>query len=170
MAKDYNNPLELLSDEATKDKFLKNFDKVEVVHFAGHFVANSQSPGNSKLLFAGGELRTSELGAYKLPRAKLVVLSACETGFERYDKSEGAIGIARTFLALGAPLVVASEWKVDSESTKDLMIAFHRNRKQRQLTTAESLRQAQLEKLRNGPTQQPYYWAAFSLFGGYANY
>ena len=167
---DYQKSLELLDDKATKEAFLNNFAGVEVVHFAGHFVANRQSPGNSKLLFAGGELRSSELGAYKLPKAKLVVLSACETGFERYNKSEGAIGIARTFLALGAPVVVASQWKVDSEPTKDLMIAFHRNRKEKLMTSAESLRQAQLEVLSRDETKAPFYWAAFSLFGGYANY
>ena len=170
IAASYPKSLELLGGEATKDKFLRNFANVEVVHFAGHFVANRQSPGNSKLLFAGGELRSSELGAYKLPKAKLVVLSACETGFERYDKSEGAIGIARTLLALGAPVVVASQWKVDSEPTKDLMIAFHRNRKDKQITSAESLRRAQLEVLSREETRAPFYWAAFSLFGGYANY
>lgn len=170
IAVSYQRPLEMLGGEATKERFLRNFAGVEVVHFAGHFIANRQSPGNSKLLFAGGELRSSELGTYKLSRAKLVVLSACETGFERYDKSEGAIGIARTFLALGAPLVVASQWKVDSEPTKDLMIAFHRNRKEKGMTSAESLRQAQLEVLSRDKTTLPFYWAAFSLFGGYANY
>jgi CHAT domain-containing protein len=166
----YGKSQELLGGEATKDEFLRNFTNVEVVHFAGHFVANRQSPGNSKLLFAGGELRTSELGAHKLPRAKLVVLSACETGFERYDKSEGAIGVARTFLALGAPVVVASQWKVDSEPTKDLMIAFHRNRNEKRMSSAESLRRAQLAVLGGDRTKAPFYWAAFSLFGGYANY
>lgn len=170
VAADYNNAIELLTSDATREKFLRNFLRVEVVHFAGHFVANRESPGNSKLLFAGGEMRASELSSYKLPLAKLVVLSACETGFERYNKSEGAIGIARTFLALGSPIVVASQWKVDSEPTKDLMIAFHRNRKKLRLTTAESLRQAQLEILRRDETKAPFYWAAFSLFGGYANY
>ena len=166
----YPKPLELIGGEATKEKFLVNFDKVEVIHFAGHFLANRQTPGNSKLLFAGGELRSSELGAYKLQKAKLVVLSACETGFERFNKSEGAIGIARTLLALGAPIVVASQWKVDSEPTKDLMIAFHRNRKQKGMTSAESLRRAQLDMLSREQTKAPFYWAAFSLFGGYANF
>jgi CHAT domain-containing protein len=166
----YPKSLDLLGGAATKDAFLRNFADVDVVHFAGHFVANRQSPGNSKLLFAGGELRSSELGTYKLPKVKLVALSACETGFERYDKSEGAIGIARTFLALGAPVVVASQWKVDSEPTKDLMIAFHRNRKEKRLTSAESLRQAQLEMSSRDKTSAPFYWAAFSLFGGYATY
>lgn len=170
IAADYYNSLQLFGGDATKEKFLHDFAAVDVVHFAGHFVANPRSPGNSKLLFAGGDLRSSQLSAYKLPRAKLVVLSACETGFERYDKSEGAIGIARTFLALGAPLVVASGWKVDSEPTKDLMIAFHHNRREKKLTTAESLRQAQLTTLRNPETRAPFYWAAFSLFGGYAKY
>lgn len=170
IAGSYQRSVEMLGTEATKDKFLRDFANVEVVHFAGHFVANRQSPGNSKLLFAGGELRSSELGAYKLPKAKLVVLSACETGFERYNKSEGAIGIARTLLALGAPVVVASQWKVDSEPTKDLMIAFHRNRKDKRMTSAESLRRAQLEVLSRDETRAPFYWAAFSLFGGYANY
>jgi CHAT domain-containing protein len=166
----YRKSVELLGGEATKDRFLLSFGSVEVVHFAGHFVANRQSPGNSKLLFAGSELRSSELGTYKLPKAKLVVLSACETGFERYDKSEGAIGIARTLLALGAPVVVASQWKVDSETTKDLMISFHRHRKEKLMSSAESLRQAQLEVMSRDKTKAPFYWAAFSLFGGYSNY
>lgn len=170
IAATYAQAHRLLGSEATKDRFLQSFTQAEVIHFAGHFVANRQSPGNSKLLFAGSELRSSELSTYKLPKAKLVALSACETGFERYDKSEGAIGIARTFLALGAPLVVASQWKVDSEPTKDLMISFHRHRRERGLTSAESLRRAQLEVLSHHRTQAPFYWAAFSLFGGYANY
>jgi CHAT domain-containing protein len=170
IAADYHHSLNLIGAAATKETFLRSFAGVDVIHFAGHFMANARSPANSKLLFAGGELRSSELGTYKLPRTKLVVLSACETGFERYDKSEGAIGIARTFLALGAPLVVASQWKVDSEPTRELMIAFHRNRKANRLPSAESLRRAQLEMLSNDRTRAPFYWAAFSLFGGYTGY
>jgi CHAT domain-containing protein len=166
----YPKPLALFGGNATKEAFLRGFTGASVIHFAGHFIVNRRSPANSKLLFAGGDLRSSELGAYKLPLAKLVVLSACETGVERYDRSEGAIGVARTFLALGAPVVVASQWKVDSEPTKDLMVAFHRNRKALGLTSAESLRRAQLEMLGRVGTREPFYWAAFSLFGGYANY
>jgi CHAT domain-containing protein len=166
----YTRSLELVGGGATRDAFLRGFTGAQVIHFAGHFIANRRSPANSKLLFAGGDLRSYELGAYKLPRAKLVVLSACETGVERYDRSEGAIGVARTFLALGAPLVIASGWKVDSEPTRDLMVAFHRKRREQGLTSAESLRRAQLELLNRRETEEPFYWAAFSLFGGYASY
>ena len=169
IAGDYQRALEFTGAEATKEKFLGNLERVDVVHFAGHYVANRQSPGNSKLIFAGGELRSFELSAHRLSKAKLVVLSACKTGSEVYNRSEGAIGIARTFLALGAPVVIASQWEVDSEQAKDLMIAFHRNRTQKRLSSSESLRQAQLEmiEVKGG---EPFYWAAFSLFGGYGNY
>lgn len=167
----YSRPLsfELIGNDATKEKFLQQMANVDVIHFAGHYVANRQSPGNSKLLFAGGELRSFELSPLRLPTNRLVVLSACETGSGVYNKSEGAIGIARTFLALGAPMVIASQWQVDSEPTKDLMKAFHWNRKQKGMTSIESLRQAQLA-MRSSEKAAPFYWAAFSLFGGYGGY
>jgi len=170
IAKDYPGAQEFTGDKATRESFLDNIENAEIIHFAGHFVANERAPGYSKLLFAGGDLRSFELAEKRLPKTKLVVLSACQTGFEHYNKSEGAIGIARTFLATGAPLVLASNWQVDSEATKDLMIAFHRNRKENGWTSAESLRQAQLELLKNEATAAPYYWSAFNLVGGFAAY
>lgn len=170
ISSEYQKSQTLIGSDATRSAFIKDFPRVAVIHFAGHFVANRRSPANSKLLLAAGELRSSELGAYKLPLAKLVVLSACETGVESYSESEGAIGIARTWLGLGAPIVVASQWKVDSGPTKDLMIEFHHNRKSLHMNTAESLRQAQLQMLGRDETKAPFYWAAFAPFGGYTNY
>jgi CHAT domain-containing protein len=169
VASNYQRALELTGSAATKEKFLKNLDKVDVVHFAGHYVANRQSPANSKLLFAGGELRSFELSAHALTKPKLIVLSACETSSELFNRSEGAVGIARTFLALGVPMVVASIWKVDSEQTKELMVAFHENRIKKRMSSVESLRQAQLAML-GGKEAAPFHWAAFSLFGGYGSY
>jgi CHAT domain-containing protein/TolA-binding protein len=169
VASNYQRALALTGGAATKEKFLKNLDNVDVVHFAGHYVANRQSPANSKLLFAGGELRSFELGAHWLSKPKLIVLSACETGPELFNRSEGAVGIARTFLALGAPMVVASLWKVDSEQTKELMSEFHVNRTKKRMSSVESLRQAQLAML-GGKGSVPFHWAAFSLFGAYGSY
>jgi len=170
IAANYPNAQKFIAENASKENFLNNLEKAEIIHFAGHFSVNAQSAGNSKLLFADGDLRSFELAERKIPKSKLVILSACETGFERFNRSEGAIGIARTFLAMGTPLVVAGNWKVDSEASKDLMILFHRNRREKGLTSAESLRQAQLELLRREATAAPYFWSAFGLVGGFANY
>ncbi len=170
IAKGYPGAREFTGDKATRESFLSNIESAEVIHFAGHFVANERAPGYSKLLFAGGDLRSFELAEKRLPKAKLVVLSACQTGFEGYNRSEGAIGIARAFLATGVPLVLASGWQVDSEATRDLMIAFHRNRKEKGMNSSESLRRAQLELLKNEKTSAPYYWSAFGAVGGATNY
>lgn len=177
IAKFYSQPKLDLGAEATKTKFLAEMPGAEVIHFAGHFVANPESPSYSRLLFsADGEesdLRSFEIAAMKLPHAKLVVLSACRTGIEKFYEGEGAIGIARTFLAVGAPLVIASSWSVNSEATKDLMIAFHRYRRVKGLPAAEALRRAQIDMLKgvnDGNFREPYYWAAFSIIGGSSNY
>jgi CHAT domain-containing protein len=160
----------LVGEEASKRRFLSSYTGAGVIHFAGHFLTNPQAPANSKLLLADDDLRSAELGATRLPKTKLVVLSACATAFERFNRSEGSIGAARTFLALGVPLVVASQWKVESAATRDLMIAFHRGRKQSAVGSAESLRQAQLGILKKPEWNAPFYWAAFSIYGGYASY
>ncbi len=170
ISKNYANNQKFIGTNASKQNFLDNFANAEIIHFAGHFVANNDSPSNSKMLFADAEFRSAELAEKKLRKTKLVVLSACETGFEKFNKVEGSIGIARTFLAIGTPLVVASNWKVDSDATKNLMISFHHKRTQERLNSIESLRQAQLEMLKTNDLSQPYYWSAFAVNGGATNY
>lgn len=166
----YSNAKKFVGENAVKKEFLDNFENFEVIHFAGHFVANGESSVNSKLVFADESLRSFEFADKKLAKSKLVVLSACETAFEKINKSEGAIGIGRNFLAMGTPIVVASSWKVESEATKDLMIAFHKSRKNNGRSTVEALRHAQIEILKNDKTAAPYYWSAFSSIGGYTEY
>lgn len=179
ISKFYENPKKLIKKEAVKSEVLANFGKTNIFHFAGHYVANPNSSLNSKLLLTQpdnsddefvGELRASEILQTKNPNLKLAVLSACETGIEKFYKGEGAIGMARTFLAVGTPIVVASQWKVETESTSEMMKSFHRNRKEKGLITSEALRQAQLEMITNKQFSEPYFWSAFSAIGGSVNY
>ena len=166
----------LIGANATKETVLSEIAENSIFHFAGHYVTNEASSPNSKILLArqsgNGDLRVSEIAEKRLAKSKFVVLSACETNGEKVFQGEGATGIARTFLAIGAPIVLASNWKVDSEASKDLMISFHRNRTEKGLKIAEALRQAQIEMLKNADAnfQSPYFWSAFSAVGGYTNY
>ena len=119
-----------------------------------------------------GVLQAFEVEEMKLPRTRLVVLSACQTGTERTYKGEGAISIARSFISVGVPIVVASLWPVDSNATADLMIKFHRYRKVSGLSSVEALRKAQLDMLGSSDEvkKRPYGWASFVVFGGYADF
>lgn len=169
----YPGALALTGARAQKAAFVERLPSADVIHFAGHYVADERSPMRSRLLLARDEaLTAADVYGEQLPKARLVVLSACETELERYDSGEGMIGIARTFLAAGAPLVVASQWPVDSDATVELMIRFHRLRKEEGLNTTRALRRAQQEML-SGPDERhrnPYYWAAFLPVGGHAEY
>jgi CHAT domain-containing protein len=174
----------LLGDEATLPAVKRSLNKVDVVHLATHAVPDERSPLLSKLLLSKdgvgkdqahhaqrGFLQASEIYETKFSRTRLVILSACQTGIERAYRGEGAIGLARPFLT-GVPLVVASLWPVESEVTADLMISFHKYRKQDHVSTVEALRRAQLKMLYNQQPNLPpnYGWAAFVTIGGYAEF
>lgn len=161
-----------LGRKAVKQDIIDNLNEANVLHFAGHYVPNANSPALSKLLLASSDLSVEEITQKKLPRMRLMILSGCETGIEKFYNGEGMIGAARAFLASNVPLVVASQWSVDSSPTAELMVKFHRYRKHKGLPTIAALRQAQIDMMTgdNQSYRQPYYWAGFLPIGGFTEY
>jgi CHAT domain-containing protein len=104
-------------------------------------------------------------------KADLAVLSACETGRGEFVSGEGVLGMSWAVLTAGTPTVVVSQWKVDSASTSQLMVAFHRTiapaaaRPGPIAGKAEALRKAQMELIRIPKYQHPFYWAGFEMLG-----
>jgi len=170
----------LCGEKATKIKVRAEMEKSDIIHLALHSVGDSDSALRSKLILAkdsegneaGGTIQAYEIYRLRLASARLVVLSGCTTGIERYLGGEGMMGISRSFIARGVPIVVASLWPVDSESTAELMISFHRHRRVDHVATAEALRCAQLETMsaQSGRYRRPYYWASFVAIGGYTEF
>lgn len=169
-------------DEAIKKEIEPKLDWADVIHFATHYHADDYSPAKSRLVLAdrGGasmsdrssDLSMEEIQTRRLARAKLVVLAACQSGIERYYAGEGLIGLSRAFIIAGVPLVIASQWKVDSDPTAQLMIDFHQYRKTRHLSTTQALRLAQISMMNHEDERyrQPYYWAGFFPIGGHVKY
>jgi CHAT domain-containing protein len=86
--------------------------------------------------------------------------------FAKEIKGEGLVGLARGFMYAGAPLVVASLWKVDDRATSELMKRFYQGMLGPEaLRSAGALRQAQLSIWKQKQWREPYYWAAFVLQG-----
>jgi CHAT domain-containing protein len=174
----YESPVLLTGSQAKEDVVRREMLHADVLHLSTHYVADSVSPMLSKILLSPGQgsgqdgvLRLSDIYQLRTLRARLAVLSACQTGVESYFGGEGAIGSSRPFIAGGVPLIVASLWPIDTQATSDLMIAFHRSRKQLGQSTVEALKTAQLDMQRKGNRyQHPYYWASFIAVGGYSEY
>jgi CHAT domain-containing protein/tetratricopeptide (TPR) repeat protein len=184
VASNYLSSVCLSRGQASKGAVLREMPRANVIHIASHFVSSDSSPMRSRLLLAedpsedsrekatNGALEVSEIFRAKLPLTRLAVLSACQTGNERYYRGEGAMSLAHAFIAAGVPLVLASAWSVDSEATTELMSSFHRMRKHGAASSAEALRRAQVAMLSGTDSRQqhPYYWASFNLIGGFAEY
>jgi CHAT domain-containing protein len=96
-----------------------------------------------------GILTAAEVADLNLSTARLVVLSACETGLGQIAGGEGALGLQRAFQIAGARTVVSSLWKVDDAATQLLMAQFYENLWQKRMPTVAAFRQAQLSLLRN---------------------
>ncbi|MFN0121005.1 MAG: CHAT domain-containing protein, partial [Blastocatellia bacterium] len=171
----------LTGPDARKEAVIQRLPEADVAHLATHYVTADRAPLRSRLLLAraaspdAGEdtdvLRADQIYRLSLKRTRLVVLSACDSGVEGYINGEGMQGLSRVFLAAGVPLVIGSQWLADSAATSDLMIAFHKYRKEGGLKTGAALRRAQLDLYLNRPEyRHPYYWANFSLIGGRADY
>jgi CHAT domain-containing protein len=170
----YDHGRVMVGPMATKQNILSEMPKSDVVHLALHSIEEPHAEMHSKLILSKEQngssdvLEAGEIYELSLPRTRLVVLSACQTAVGRYYGGEGTFSFARAFFVSGVPVIVASLWPVDSEATAKLMISFHQIRRQQHLPTAEALRRSQLSML-NGTDQRfhhPYYWAAFSVFGG----
>ncbi len=160
--------------EAREDRAKAEAGRFKVLQFATHGVFNDANPLYSYLILSpdaqkGGDdglLEARELMNLNLS-ADLVVLSACETARGRVSSGEGMIGMTWALFVAGVPSTVASQWKVSSAGTTQIMLDFHRNllNKSKQSDKAAALRAAELGFLRKGTFRHPFYWAGFVLIG-----
>jgi len=74
----------------------------------------------------------------------------------------GSKGLTRAFSYAGSRSVLSSLWRVVSQTTEPLMVAFYSYLREG-FGKTEALRQAQLDVI--GIYPHPRYWAAFCLVG-----
>jgi CHAT domain-containing protein/Tfp pilus assembly protein PilF len=167
----------LFREQAQEGTVKTEADKYSVLHFATHAILDDNSPMYSRILLsdtATGNQEDGMLEAWEFMkldlRARLVVLSACQTARGRIAAGEGIIGMSWALFVAGSPAVVVTQWKVDSARSSELMVEFHRNLLKKTpgnrpaMSKSEALRQAALKLLR-GHYIHPAFWAGFILIG-----
>jgi len=158
---------ELLKDgESTVSGVLKALPKAGIFHFSGHAILTA---GDAALVLAPEQddskrlLWASQIPPQSLRSCRLVMLAACSTGGAADEDDDPSSVMARSFLLMGVPEVIASRWDVNSRATSVLVAAFYREiakgaKPQDALASA-------IQELRRQPAYaHPYYWAAFDLF------
>lgn len=160
----------LVGEEATRGRIVAALPEQSLVHLATHglielITAVDEVPGAIALGPAGeddGYLTASQIAALDL-RARLVVMSACNTGRGRLS-ADGVVGLVRAFLTAGVECVVASLWSVGDESTQELMVSFYEELL-RGRPAAHALRRAMLDLKAEPRYDNPLHWAAFIVTG-----
>lgn len=162
-----------IKSEAREDIWKTEAGKYRILHLATHGLANSLKPLYSHLFLAADSNNPKEDGlleAWEVMNlrlnADLVVLSACETAQGNSNKGEGLIGLSWVFAVANVPRVAASLWKVESASTAELMIEFHRQmRSLPKKTVSKSLQAAMITQSRKSNHRHPFYWSGFITIG-----
>jgi CHAT domain-containing protein len=109
----------LLGDAAVPDQVLRLFEQTDVVHFAGHGAFDQEDPLRSHLSCApdaSGNLITLQMLLERVStmRARVVFLSACETGrVVAEDPLNDQLGLPGGLLIAGAGAVLATFWRVN---------------------------------------------------------
>ena len=140
-----------------------------VLHVGTHF---SLRPGNAMRSFLvlgdGSRLMLDSLARLDFTGLDLVTLSACQTamGGGQTDDGREIEGLSAIVQQRGAQQVIASLWRVEDESTAQLMHGMYLALAARDTDVATALQQAQ-KRLRaqlvagRHPYDHPYYWAGF---------
>jgi CHAT domain-containing protein len=168
---------------ATKAKFNDLAPNASEIHLATHGLVDEEHPMKSALVLAptdkdDGMLSVRDILTMKNLKARIVVLSACQTGRGKIT-GDGVVGLSRAFIIAGAPSVLVSQWNVD-----DIMTAYQMERFYKFYLKgsdrARALRDAQLATINymedapagtvvaHSPGKvraNPRYWAAFQLIG-----
>ena len=160
-----------MKGDATETNFKNDLNGYSVIHLATHAIVDDEKPQYSRLVFnLSDSLNDGYLHAYEIYSmdidAKLVSLSACNTGFGTVQKGEGVMSLSHAFAYAGVPSTLVSLWPASDKSTPEIMRLFYTNL-QSGMNKDVALRQAKLSYLETsaGKARHPFYWGGFILIG-----
>jgi CHAT domain-containing protein len=168
----YANANVYVNQNATKARLEEIAPGAQIVHVAAHAVVDEVDPMYSviKLAISGltglgssSDMEAREFATLNLKSARLVALSACNSGYGKVSQGDEFMGFKRAVLTAGAKSALVTLWPVADEATQLLMTEFHRHWKSG--SRAHAMQEAQVKVLSDPKFANPYYWAAFTLIG-----
>ncbi len=165
----------LVDKEANETNFktLAQSNDFSIIHMAMHGIVDKRNPEYSCMALTKAStdsLVDDLLYAYEINlldlEANLVVLSACETGYGKYERGEGVMSIGRGFMYAGVPSIVMTLWPLSDGSGPFLIEKLYKGLADG-LPKDQALRQAKLAWLQSSgkKTAHPFFWASFITLG-----
>lgn len=160
-------------DEATNERYFKEeAQNYDIIHLAMHGLLNDKAPILSGLVFTenGDSIDNNFLQAHEISKldlnANLVVLSACETGYGKFEQGNGIASLARAFMYAGSSSLVVSLWAVSDYATAQIMENMY-GYLSSGMDKASALQQAKLDYMKGvkGELGHPVFWSPFIQIG-----
>ncbi|MEA5476751.1 CHAT domain-containing protein [Pseudanabaena galeata UHCC 0370] len=180
----------LIDQQFSKNVTLQEMKRNTIIHLATHGYFAVGRAEDSFIIFGDGDKATlTDIANWSLTNVSLVVLSACETAIGgKLGSGVEILGLGYRIQDAGAGAAIASLWKVSDDGTSELMQKLYKNLSQKNISSSEALRQAQIAMIRSnkkatssdranlrivgtvpspsvGQLSHPFYWSAFILIG-----
>ncbi len=151
-----------IEKDFTYDRVIKTSPTAGYLHFATHgFISDSFFGQYSGLITGDEPIFVLDIFSWNL-NARMIVLSACQTGLGYQSAGDDMVSLSRAFMQAGTDNLTATLWVVEDQTTRKLMVDFYDNIL-KGATPQESLRQAQLDVMKTN--RNPFYWGPFVLYG-----
>jgi CHAT domain-containing protein len=164
----------LLGSAASQTAVSKAMVGAQIIHLTTHASINSSNPYLSYLALRGGE----EIQAWQIFQhalnADLVFLSACDTDVEsgsnafNFTSSGSAVGLSAFFQGTNVGWTVASLWKADDRSTKDIVTDFYTLLNKGETNPAVALQKSKISVASRPESAHPYFYAPLIVSIRYA--
>ena len=148
---------------ATLHEFISNSSNTGIMHLATH-AGSGDSTAFAGIEFYDSTLYLNRIYSMQL-KARLVVLSGCETGTGAVNKTEGLMSLARGFSYAGTKNVIGSLWQTEDRTSAMIFKNFYSNLADDNFSTA--LHKAKLAVIGNSSvaSASPYFWSGYIYIG-----
>lgn len=156
--------------ESTKQHFLTNANKYNLIHLAMHGSGDNKSIKQNHLYFRGKSEKEITLNSDEIENlnfnTKLLVLNSCQANSARTIVNQGNFSMARSFACTGVSNIVTSNWSINDGASSQLITNFYQ-----QLLSGHEINEAlcfakrsYLSELQNSNLSDPYYWSSHQLY------
>ncbi len=157
-----------LNAEATESQFKQQAPQADLLHIATHGLADMKNPFASSFIFYPDDQEDGIFNLYELYdmplKAKILLLSSCESGVGKHYAGEGNFSLARSFVYAGTQSVVMSLWQVNDIITEAMIRGVY-DLLAREKTISTALRETKLSLINQKAYAHPQCWAGMVPLG-----
>lgn len=157
--------------DASKQNFINNIEKYNVLNLECHSVADSANFDNSYIIFSPKsehwQLGYNEILTLELSKCKLLMLASCNSANGRNEAYEGVLSLGYAFYKAGSQSVVAAQWEAHDRSSVFIMSRFYHyiNEGEEKDFALQKAKIDFLESSLGKELDHPFFWANLTLTG-----